>query len=131
MIAYHGGPFSDATIAARIWRKHHAMISFARSEQIGIAVEQSDPRKRVRVSVLRTSRSVIVHIHDPGKGFSLDLLSHAAISNPENSPTKHVEVRMEEGRRPGGFGVLMVRNLVDELLYNERGNSVLFVKYLR
>jgi len=25
----------------------------------------------------------------------------------------------------------MVRNLVDELLYNERGNSVLFDKYLR
>jgi hypothetical protein len=25
---------------------------------------------------------------------------------------------------------LMTRNLVDELLYNERGNAVLFVKYL-
>ena len=98
MIAYRGGPLSDATIAAGIWRKHHAMISFARSEQIGIAAEQSYPRKRVRPSVLRTPRSVIVHIHDSGKGFSLDLLSHAAISNPENSLTKHVKVRMEEGR---------------------------------
>ena len=39
MIAYHGGPFSDATIAAGIWRKHHAMISFARNEQIRIAAE--------------------------------------------------------------------------------------------
>ena len=37
---------------------------------------------------------------------------------------------MEKGCRPG-FGILMVRNLVDEPLYNERGNSVLFVKYLR
>jgi len=73
---------------------------------------------------------VIVHIHDPGKGFSLDLLPHAAISNPEDSPTKHVEVRANEGRRPGGFGILMTRNLADELLYNERGNAVLFVKYL-
>jgi hypothetical protein len=27
--AYHGGPFSDATIAAEIWRRHHAIISFA------------------------------------------------------------------------------------------------------
>ena len=41
MIAYHGGPFSDATIAAGIWRKHHAMSSFARSEQIGIAAEHA------------------------------------------------------------------------------------------
>ena len=39
MIAYHGGPFSDPTVAAGIWRRHHAMISFARNEQIGIAAE--------------------------------------------------------------------------------------------
>jgi len=90
----------------------------------------SNPKKRCRVSLLRTVRSVIVHIHDPGPGFSLDLLPHAAISNPDDSPIKHVEVRAEEGRRPGGFGILMTRNLVDELLYNERGNAVLFVKYL-
>lgn len=90
----------------------------------------SNPKKRTRVSLLRTSRSVIVHMHDPGPGFSLEMLPHAAISNPADSPTRHVEVRAEEGRRPGGFGILMTRNLVDELLYNERGNAVLFVKYL-
>jgi anti-sigma regulatory factor (Ser/Thr protein kinase) len=39
-------------------------------------------------------------------------------------------VRAESGRRPGGFGILVTRSLVDELLYNERGNAVLFVKYL-
>ena len=92
---------------------------------------KSDPRKRVRVSLLRTPRSLIVHLADPGSGFSLDMLPHAAISNPEDKPTRHVEVRAEEGRRPGGFGILMTRNLVDELLYNERGNAVLFVKYLQ
>ena len=91
---------------------------------------KSDPRKRVRVSLIRTPKSIIGYIHDPGKGFSLDLLPHAAISNPEGAPTRHVEIRVEEGRRPGGFGILMTRNLVDELRYNERGNSALFVKYL-
>ena len=90
----------------------------------------SDPRKRVRVSILRTGRSLIVHVVDPGSGFSLDTLPHAAISNPDDSPTRHAEVRAESGRRPGGFGILMTRSLVDELLYNERGNAVLFVKYL-
>jgi DNA-binding NarL/FixJ family response regulator len=89
-----------------------------------------DVRKRVRVSLLRSSRALIVHIHDPGTGFSLDLLPHAAISNPAGSPTRHVEIRAEQGQRPGGFGILMSRNLVDDLLYNERGNAVLFVKYL-
>ena len=89
-----------------------------------------DPKKRVRVSLVRTSRSLIVHIHDPGQGFSLDFLPHAAISNPADSPIRHVEVRAEAGKRPGGFGILLTRNMVDDLLYNQRGNAVLFVKYL-
>jgi two-component system, OmpR family, response regulator len=91
---------------------------------------KNDPRKRVRASLLRTRHSIIGSIHDPGTGFSMNFLPHAAISNPADSPIRHVEVRAEEGRRPGGFGILMTRNLVDELLYNERGNAVMFVKYL-
>jgi DNA-binding NarL/FixJ family response regulator/anti-sigma regulatory factor (Ser/Thr protein kinase) len=91
---------------------------------------KSDPRKRVRASLIRTSRSVIGYVADPGRGFSLDLLPHAAISNPADSPIHHVEVRAEKGQRPGGFGILMTRNMVDDLLYNERGNAAMFVKYL-
>ena len=89
-----------------------------------------NPRKRTRAWLMRTAKAVIVQIQDPGRGFSLDSLPHAAISNPEDSPIHHVEVRAEAGQRPGGFGILMARNLVDELIYNERGNGVLFVKYL-
>jgi DNA-binding NarL/FixJ family response regulator len=91
---------------------------------------KSDARKRVLVKLLRTARSLIVHVQDPGKGFSLESLHHSALCNPEDSPTRHVEIRAETGQRPGGFGILMARNLVDELLYNERGNEVMFVKYL-
>ena len=108
-------------------------ISAAFRELLMNAIEhggKNDPHKRVRTSILQTSRSIIVHIHDPGTGFSLDFLPHAAISNPDDSPTRHVEVRAEAGKRPGGFGILLTKNLVDELLYNERGNAVLFVKYL-
>ena len=108
-------------------------IAVAFRELLMNAIEHGgkyDARKRVRLSLVRTSRSVIVHIHDPGTGFSFDFLPHAAISNPAGAPTKHVEIRAEQGQRPGGFGILMSRNLVDDLLYNERGNAVLFVKYL-
>ena len=42
----------------------------------------------------------------------------------------HMLVREEKGIRPGGFGLLMVRANVDELLYNEQRNEVVFVKYL-
>jgi len=89
-----------------------------------------DPRKRVGVALTRTARAILVRIHDPGKGFSMNRLPHAAISNPCDSPIHHVEVRAELGQRPGGFGILMCRNLGDELLYSERGNEALFVKYL-
>ena len=89
-----------------------------------------DANKRVRASLIRSKRAVMVYVADPGRGFSLDLVPHAAISNPADSPTRHVEIRAEQGQRPGGFGILMTRNMVDELLYNERGNAALFIKYL-
>ena len=39
-------------------------------------------------------------------------------------------VRAQMGLRPGGFGILMTRKLVDELIYSEAGNEVLLIKYL-
>jgi len=39
-------------------------------------------------------------------------------------------VRDEQGLRPGGFGLAITRSLVDELIYNEARNEVVFVKYL-
>jgi len=91
---------------------------------------KSNPRKRVRVSMVRMPDAILVHMRDPGKGFSLMKIQHAAVCNPDDSPTRHVEIREEKGQRPGGFGILMARNLVDYLVYNERGNEVFFVKKL-
>lgn len=88
----------------------------------------SDPHKRVRVSLVRSAGFLVATLADPGAGFSLDRLPHAAVSNPAGDPTRHVEVREELGQRPGGFGILMTRHLVDGLVYNERGNEVMFLK---
>lgn len=90
----------------------------------------SDPEKFVKVSLIRVGRAFVGEVEDPGAGFAMDRIEHAAVNNPEDSPTRHVEIRAEQGQRPGGFGILMTRSLVDELLYNEAGNEVLFVKYL-
>lgn len=111
----------------------HEDVTSAFRELLLNAIEHGgkyNPKKRVRVWLIRTAKSLIVQIQDPGKGFSMNALPHAAISNPEDAPIRHVEVRAEAGQRPGGFGILMTRNLVDELIYNERGNGVMFVKYL-
>ena len=39
MIHYHGGPFSDPLTAVVVWRGRHAMISFARPDQIKTAAD--------------------------------------------------------------------------------------------
>jgi DNA-binding response OmpR family regulator len=89
-----------------------------------------DPRQSVRIACLRARRMLLFRIADPGKGFSFSALPHAAVSNDPESPLEHTTVREEKGLRPGGFGLLMTRQIVDELIYNEAHNEVVFVKYL-
>jgi DNA-binding response OmpR family regulator len=89
-----------------------------------------DPSRTVRVAFLKARRMLLYRIADPGPGFNVEGLLHAAIGQPEDDPTAHAIVREEKGLRPGGFGILTVRAIVDELLYNEKRNEVVFVKYL-
>ena len=89
-----------------------------------------DPGKSVRISYLRARRMLLYRIADPGKGFTFEGLAHSALSNPADQPMQHALTREEMGLRPGGFGLLMTREIVDELLYNEAHNEVVFVKYL-
>ena len=89
-----------------------------------------NPTKKVRLAYVRTTRAILYHVADPGPGFSFDRLPHAAISNPPDSPLGHHQVRSQLGIRPGGFGLLLTRSLVDEVIYNEAGNEVLVIKYL-
>ncbi len=89
-----------------------------------------DPKKTVRISCVRAKRMLIYRISDPGKGFDIEKLRHAAISNPADDPLAHFVEREEKGIRPGGFGLAMTRSLVDELIYNEARNEVICIKYL-
>ncbi|MBZ5569768.1 MAG: response regulator [Acidobacteriia bacterium] len=89
-----------------------------------------DPRRRVRISLLRTKRMLQYRVFDPGPGFRPEELQHAAISNAPGDLFSHETVRVEKGMRPGGLGLMMVRAVADELLYNEKHNEVIFIKYL-
>lgn len=89
-----------------------------------------DPQRKVRIACVRTKRLLLYRIADPGEGFDIDRLRHAAISNPEDSPLEHAIVREEQGLRPGGLGLMITRSLVDEVIYNEARNEVMFIKYL-
>lgn len=88
-----------------------------------------DPEKWVRVSRVRTARTLVYYIQDPGEGFRRKDLSHAAVNNVGN-PTAHVEHREALGLRPGGFGMLVAREMIDEIIYNESGNEVILIKHL-
>lgn len=89
-----------------------------------------DPARRVRISLLRTRRMLQYRVSDPGPGFRPEDLEHAAINNPPGDMFSHDLVRQQKGLRPGGLGLMMVRAIADELLYNEKHNEVIFIKYL-
>ncbi len=90
---------------------------------------QLDPTQKVRVACLRTERMLLYRIADPGSGFTFESLSHAAVGDTSKA-IAHDAVREQNGIRPGGFGLVLIRAIADELIYNERRNEVVFVKYL-
>lgn len=107
-------------------------IGYAFRELLLNAIEwggKLDPNRRVRISYLRAKRMLLYRIADPGPGFRMEDLDHAAIAHPDD-PIEHMRVRDEKGLRPGGFGLMLVKAKVDDLIYNEARNEVVFVKYL-
>jgi len=119
----------DATLAPDV----RASIGYAFRELLLNAVEwggKLDPSRTVRIACLRAKRLIMYRIADPGTGFKIEDLPHAAIGQSSDDPIAHMHVREAKGIRPGGFGLLTVRASVDELLYNEQRNEVVFVKYL-
>jgi anti-sigma regulatory factor (Ser/Thr protein kinase)/ActR/RegA family two-component response regulator len=108
-------------------------VGMAFREMLTNAIEHGgrlDPNQDVEISYVRARHMVTCRISDPGEGFTLDEIPHAAIANPVNEPVRHLEYRDAQGMRPGGFGVLLAQQLVDQLIYSEQGNEVLLVKYL-
>jgi anti-sigma regulatory factor (Ser/Thr protein kinase) len=107
-------------------------LSLAVDELLGNAIEHGcgTPKCRVDFLFLRTPRMLLFHVKDAGPGFHLDDIPHAALNNPPEQPLRHVEYRSQNGMRPGGFGIMMVKQIADELMYNEQGNEVVMIKYL-
>src|SRR5271165_1520879 len=108
-------------------------VGYAFRELLNNAIEwggRLDPNLKVRISYIRTKKMLMYRLDDPGTGFDLHNMSHAAVNNPEEDPIAHMKAREEKGLRPGGLGLLLTQQMVDELVYNEARNSVVLVKYL-
>jgi DNA-binding response OmpR family regulator len=109
-------------------------IGMAFREMLLNAIEYGghfDPAQTITVSRFLVRKAVIYLIQDPGEGFSLADLPQAALSNPPGLPIEHMKYRSRMGMRPGGFGILMTRELIDEVIYSEKGNEVLLIKHLK
>lgn len=108
-------------------------LMFAFREVLMNAMEHGggfDPEQLVEVSAIRTERTLVFYVRDPGPGFDVADLRHAAVSNAAGEPLAHAEVRAGAGLRPGGFGLLLARRIVDEMMYSERANEVILIKHL-
>ena len=110
----------------------HESLTFAFREILMNAMEHGakfDPEKVVEVAAVRTARAIVFYVRDPGAGFRLAAIPHAAVSNPPDDPISHLEKREAQGMRAGGYGILVARNVADEMMYSEVGNEVLLIKY--
>lgn len=72
-----------------------------------------DPRKYVRVHVIIDPAHTAVTVTDEGGGFD-----PAAVPDP---------TRPENLNRSGGRGIFLIRQLMDEVYFSERGNTVRFI----
>ncbi len=110
--------------------KQAAQLRTAMLEVGSNAIEwgnKHDETKTVKITAeVREDRIEIV-VEDQGEGFNPSQLPHAA--DGKEDPTAHLEVREMLGLREGGFGIQIVRGMVDDVRYNERGNRVTLVKY--
>lgn len=90
-----------------------------------------DPDKVVEVAAVRTERTIVYYVKDPGPGFRPEAVDNVATGEEGTDPVAHIEKRLEQGQRPGGFGLLMAKNVADELIYSEQGNEVILIKHLK
>jgi CheY-like chemotaxis protein len=85
----------------------------------------NDPAKKVRFGCRILPGKIIVYIEDEGEGFD-----PAHVPDPSVDPIGHLEDRKKAGKRLGGYGIHLIKHLMDKLIYNARGNRVVAIKYL-
>lgn len=121
--------------------KEFANLPAKEREEVGMAFREIllnamehggkfDPQSYVQVEYVRARRMISCRISDPGPGFTLDEISHAAVANPPDEPIRHAQIRDELGLRPGGLGIMLAQHLLDQVIYGQKGNEVLLIKYL-
>ena len=90
-----------------------------------------DWEKVIEVTAARTARAIVYHFRDPGNGFDKTDLGRAHLAHSSQDMFSEIQRRTALGLRPGGFGMLLAKEIVDELVYNEKGNEVILIKHTK
>ena len=120
--------FTEMLLSARVPADVREDLRFAIEEVGRNAMEwgnRYDPDKRLRLAYRLADDRIVVRIGDEGEGFDPD-----GLPNPAADPAAHVERRLREGKRVGGYGIHIVRKLMDEVTFSGKGNTVTMTKYL-
>lgn len=84
-----------------------------------------DKAKRVTFGCRILPGKIIVYIEDEGTGFK-----PTGIPDPSIDPLGHIQSRKNAGKRLGGYGIHLIKHMMDKLIYNARGNRAVAIKYL-
>jgi anti-sigma regulatory factor (Ser/Thr protein kinase) len=89
-----------------------------------------NPEEHVEISYIRARNAVACRVTDPGTGFKPAKDNQSSWPNPpDDKPTAELSDN-SRGIHSQSYGILLAKNLVDELIYNEQGNEVVLIKYL-
>ncbi len=103
-------------------------IRIALGEIVANAIEwgnHEDATKPVRVSYCLFPEEIVFKIEDLGPGFDI-----SELPEPESDPLELMRVREEQGKRPGGLGLTIAHKVMDRIIHNRVGNSVVMSKRL-
>lgn len=86
---------------------------------------ENDPRKRLRLSFCILEDRIMVKLQDEGRGFDVDALPDVRVD-----PLGNLLERRQLGKRVGGYGLAIVAGLMDDVLFSDKGNTVILVMSL-
>jgi serine/threonine-protein kinase RsbW len=86
---------------------------------------RGDAEKSIHLLYCVFDDRIMLKIEDEGEGFDLEKLE-----DPTSEPLSLQRKRETQGKRVGGYGIFIVKNLMDQVIYNTRGNIVIMTKFL-
>jgi CheY-like chemotaxis protein/anti-sigma regulatory factor (Ser/Thr protein kinase) len=120
------GAFCEALIGSHLDERAKSELKIAVQEMGQNAIEwgnRLDQTRTIRLSYRLMPDRIAIRIADEGKGFDPN-----TIPDPTLDPIATIERREAVGKRPGGFGIHLVRRVMDTFAYNESGNVVTMEK---